>query len=200
MMAVRKIASSLLKAPEDFAAGFKLVNLEHFSRCKIMLESAALHALSLRHHAPFLLKPMRQVVSTCVVGFLVSVSAANAAPIKLASADKESALIPAITNLDDNSPTFSSHIRTLAASCAACHGTNGNSVGGMPVLAGLDPTRFVVQMQAFRSGERASTVMHHHAKGLTPEEIEQLSSYFGAQKRVQVTVPASQKLDIRHED
>lgn len=83
------------------------------------------------------------------------------------------------------------HIRTLAASCAACHGTNGNSVGGTPVLAGLDQGHFVSQMMAFRSGARASTVMHHHAKGLTPEEIQQLAAYFAHQKRVTTSAPAT---------
>lgn len=83
------------------------------------------------------------------------------------------------------------HIRTLAASCAACHGTNGNSVGGTPVLAGLDRRHFIGQMLAFRSGERASTVMHRHAKGLSPEEIEQLGAYFAAQKRTAASMPTS---------
>lgn len=81
------------------------------------------------------------------------------------------------------------HIRTLAASCAACHGTNGNSVGGTPVLAGLDQRHFITQMLAFRSGERTSTVMHRHAKGLTPEEIERLAVYFAAQKRAPAVDP-----------
>jgi sulfide dehydrogenase cytochrome subunit len=81
------------------------------------------------------------------------------------------------------------HIRTLAASCAACHGTNGNSVGGTPVLAGLDQGHFTSQMLAFRSGERPSTVMHRHAKGLTPAEIEQLAHYFAAQPRTAAITP-----------
>jgi len=76
------------------------------------------------------------------------------------------------------------HIRALAASCAACHGTNGNSVGGTPVLAGLDVSHFVLQMQSFRSGERSSTVMQRHAKGLTNDEIDQLAVYFSAHKRL----------------
>lgn len=81
------------------------------------------------------------------------------------------------------------HLRVLAASCAACHGTNGNSVVGTPVLAGLDRNHFLLQMQAFRDGSRRSTVMHHHAKGLTPEEITQLADYFAEQKRVPVSSP-----------
>lgn len=81
------------------------------------------------------------------------------------------------------------HTRTLAASCAACHGTNGNSVGGTPVLAGLDRAYFVTQMQAFRVGERTSTVMHHHAKGLTEEEIGMLAGYFSILPRTAASAP-----------
>ena len=75
------------------------------------------------------------------------------------------------------------HLRVLAASCAACHGMDGNSVGGTPVLAGLDRSHFMLQMQSFRDGTRASSVMHHHAKGLTQQEIEQLADHFAAQPR-----------------
>ena len=37
--------------------------------------------------------------------------------------------------------------------------------------AGLDRGHFLLQMSAFLNGLRASTVMHHHAKGLTLPEI-----------------------------
>lgn len=83
------------------------------------------------------------------------------------------------------------HLRVLAASCAACHGTNGNSIGGTPVLAGLDAAHFRLQMRAFRSGERVSTVMHRHAKGLTEAEIEALAAYFAAQPRMAASAPKS---------
>jgi cytochrome subunit of sulfide dehydrogenase len=81
------------------------------------------------------------------------------------------------------------HLRVLEASCAACHGYNGNSVGGTPVLAALDRSHFILQMQSFRNGARSSTVMHHHAKGLTDAEIEQLADYFSAQPRATVAAP-----------
>lgn len=87
------------------------------------------------------------------------------------------------------------HLRVLAASCAACHGTNGNSVSGTPVLAGLNRGYFVTQMQAFRSAGLPSTVMHRHAKGLTEAEIEQLADYFAAQPRVAAAPPV--KADAR---
>ena len=81
------------------------------------------------------------------------------------------------------------HLRVLAASCAACHGTEGNSVGGTPVLAGLDRNYFLTQMLAFRSGILPSTVMHRHAKGLTETEIHQLADYFAAQPRISAAHP-----------
>ncbi|MDR2219694.1 MAG: c-type cytochrome [Methylobacillus sp.] len=91
--------------------------------------------------------------------------------------------------LADEGAADTSHLRVLAASCAACHGTNGNSVGGTPVLAGLMPAYFVAQMQAFRSGKRDSTVMHHHAQGLTEAEIALLADYFSRQPRVTMHAP-----------
>jgi cytochrome c553 len=88
----------------------------------------------------------------------------------------------------------SPHIQTLAASCAACHGSQGNSVGGTSVLAGLDVSHFVLQMMAFKNGSRSSTVMHRHAKGLTVEEINDLAVYFAQQKRVTALTPPNQRL------
>lgn len=94
---------------------------------------------------------------------------------------------------DENLAT-TAHIQTLAASCAACHGRQGNSVGGTSVLAGLDASHFVFQMMAFRNGSRSSTVMHRHAKGLTVEEINDLAIYFAQQKRVTALIPPNQRL------
>ncbi len=86
------------------------------------------------------------------------------------------------------------HIQTLAASCAVCHGSHGNSVGGTSVLAGLDASHFVLQMMSFRNGSRSSTVMHRHAKGLTVEEINDLAFYFAQQKRITALNPPSERL------
>jgi cytochrome c553 len=75
------------------------------------------------------------------------------------------------------------HARNLTASCAACHGTNGHSVEGTAVLAGMDKKLFVATMKDFKSGARPATVMHHHAKGYSDEEYEKMAKYFAAQKR-----------------
>ncbi len=105
----------------------------------------------------------------------------------------------AAENTVSQSPNI--HIRTLAASCAACHGTNGNAILGgnaIPignaVLAGLDKDYFTAQMLAFKNGTRPATVMHRHAKGLQVDEINQLAIYFAAQKPIKAISPQSQIL------
>ncbi len=94
-----------------------------------------------------------------------------------------------------NAEQTSPHIQTLSASCAACHGAQGNSLGGTPVLAGLNQQYFVNQMLAFRKNERDSTVMHRHAKGLNLDEINQLAIYFSEQKRTSSLMPKTQMMD-----
>ncbi|MDT8371233.1 MAG: cytochrome C [Gammaproteobacteria bacterium] len=74
------------------------------------------------------------------------------------------------------------NVELLASSCAACHGTNGHSVGGTPSLAGLASAHIIEQMRQFTGGERPSTVMLHHASAYTTEEIELLADYFSKQK------------------
>lgn len=70
-----------------------------------------------------------------------------------------------------------------AASCAACHNTQGRSVEGTPVLAGIPREQFISTFKEFQSGARKATVMHRHAKGYNDQEIELLADYFSAQKR-----------------
>ena len=74
------------------------------------------------------------------------------------------------------------YARTLAASCANCHGTDGKSAGVMPPLAGLDKNYIILQMQDFKYGKRPATIMHQLAKGYSDEQIEQMAEYFAAQK------------------
>jgi cytochrome c553 len=73
--------------------------------------------------------------------------------------------------------------RYLAANCANCHGTNGQSVGGMEALAGYDRGRFVQTMKAYQSGERPATLMHQIAKGYTDEQINLMADFFAGQKK-----------------
>ena len=75
-------------------------------------------------------------------------------------------------------------VRALAANCAACHGTNGNSAGGaVPGLAGANKDYFVAQMKAFKEGKREATVMHQIAKGYSDAEIAAIADFFATQKK-----------------
>jgi sulfide dehydrogenase cytochrome subunit len=72
--------------------------------------------------------------------------------------------------------------RSWAASCAACHGTEGRAVGGMPVLAGKPKEDLYKALKAFKDGSKPATVMHQHAKGYTDEQLERIAEYFAKQK------------------
>lgn len=96
------------------------------------------------------------------------------------------ALAEEVVNPANPSPV---HIRTLAASCAVCHGHLGNSVKTDAAqkslqLAGEDKQKIVERLMNFRAGNTESTVMHHHAKGLTEAEIVALADFFAAQQKV----------------
>ncbi|TFW13322.1 cytochrome c [Duganella callida] len=71
----------------------------------------------------------------------------------------------------------------LAATCVACHGTNGDTKeGALPRLAGQSRQALSASLHAFKSGRRPSTIMTQIAKGYTDEQIELLAAYFAAQK------------------
>ncbi len=77
------------------------------------------------------------------------------------------------------------NIRSLAATCANCHGTNGVAVQGSAVvsLAGVPKDYLIAQMAAFKSGARPATIMHQISKGYSDAQVEQIATYFAAQKK-----------------
>ena len=72
--------------------------------------------------------------------------------------------------------------RNLAATCANCHGTNGQAVGDMKPLAGVSAAKIVALVADFKSGNQPATIMHQIAKGYTDEQIKLVAAYFAAQK------------------
>ncbi|HYF42810.1 MAG TPA: c-type cytochrome [Ramlibacter sp.] len=77
------------------------------------------------------------------------------------------------------------YVRSLAATCANCHGTQGKAVEGsaVPTLAGMPREQMVTQLKAFKSGARPATIMHQLSKGYSDAQIEQIAAYFAAQKK-----------------
>ena len=71
--------------------------------------------------------------------------------------------------------------RNLAATCANCHGTNGQARGEMKTLAGQSVEKIIAAMADYKSGAQPATIMHQIAKGYTDEQIRLVAAYFAAQ-------------------
>lgn len=76
-------------------------------------------------------------------------------------------------------------VRSLAANCSACHGTEGRSAPGatVPGLAGRARDDILGAMTQFKEGKRPATLMHQIAKGYSDAEIAALADYFSKQSR-----------------
>ena len=74
--------------------------------------------------------------------------------------------------------------RSWAASCAACHGTNGQAQPSMISLAGVPKEVTIQKMLDYKAGRvPAATIMHQLAKGYSDEQIAAIAGYFAAQKK-----------------
>ena len=75
-------------------------------------------------------------------------------------------------------------VASLAANCAACHGTQGRPAAGSPLtgLAGRPAGELVQIMTQFKEGKRPATLMHQIAKGYSDTEIAAMADYFSKQR------------------
>ena len=71
--------------------------------------------------------------------------------------------------------------RNLAATCANCHGTNGQARGDMKPLAGVSADKIIAAIADYKSGAQPATIMHQIARGYTDEQIKLVAAYFAAQ-------------------
>jgi sulfide dehydrogenase cytochrome subunit len=76
-------------------------------------------------------------------------------------------------------------VRSLAANCASCHGTNGRAAPGSTLagLAGKPRDELLTAMTQFSEGKKPATLMHQLSKGYTKEELAALADYFSKQSR-----------------
>jgi cytochrome c553 len=68
-----------------------------------------------------------------------------------------------------------------ATSCSGCHPASASADTKVPPLRGRDPVAIVAAMEAFRSGQRPSTVMGRIAKGFSDDETRAIAAWLAAQ-------------------
>ncbi|MES2938365.1 MAG: c-type cytochrome [Pseudomonadota bacterium] len=69
------------------------------------------------------------------------------------------------------------------ATCAACHGADGNSgTPANPKLAQQHPDYIVKQLQEFKSGKRPSPIMQGFASQLSDADMKNIAAFVGAKK------------------
>ena len=101
---------------------------------------------------------------------MTSVMLAAACAVALISSSAPSAALAQDTNL----------ARNLAATCANCHGTNGQARGEMRPLAGMPAERTVAMLASYKTDALPATIMNQIAKGYTDEQIRLVAAYFAA--------------------
>lgn len=73
--------------------------------------------------------------------------------------------------------------QALSATCAACHGGDGNSINPIwPSLAGQHEAFLVRQIQMFKSGQRENAMMAPMVSGLSDQDIADLAAYYAGQE------------------
>jgi cytochrome c553 len=73
--------------------------------------------------------------------------------------------------------------KAKSATCAACHGADGNSVApDWPSLAGQHASYLVRQLEAFKRGDRQNVTMKPFADMLSEQDMLDVAAYFSQQK------------------
>jgi sulfide dehydrogenase cytochrome subunit len=69
-----------------------------------------------------------------------------------------------------------------ASSCSGCHAAGAKVDTAVPRLAGRPAADIVAQMNAFKMGQKPSTVMDRIAKGFTDAEMQAIADWYAQQK------------------
>lgn len=74
--------------------------------------------------------------------------------------------------------------KVLSATCAACHGADGNSINPIwPKLAGQGEAYLIKQLNDFRQDKRSEPTMTAMAKGIaSDEDVAHLAAYYSSQE------------------
>jgi cytochrome c553 len=69
-----------------------------------------------------------------------------------------------------------------ASSCTGCHAAGARVDTAVPRLVGRSAAEIIAQMQAFKGGQKPSTVMDRIAKGFSDGEIAAIAEWYAGQK------------------
>ncbi len=82
--------------------------------------------------------------------------------------------------------------KAKAAVCAACHGTDGNSLNPIwPKLAGQHPEYLLKQLHDLKAGARQDPLMSPQAAALSEQDMADVVAYFSSQIRAPGTAAAT---------
>jgi cytochrome c553 len=117
------------------------------------------------------MKPALLVIAALIAAPAVSSLAAESAPQPAAAA-------PAAAKPDLNAGSAK-----FGATCAACHGADGNSgIPQNPKLAQQHPEYIVKQLRDFKAGKRVSPIMQPMAAPLSDADMRNIAYWLGSQK------------------
>ncbi len=81
-----------------------------------------------------------------------------------------------------------------SATCAACHGPDGNSVNpAWPKLAGQGEKYLIGQMQLFKDRVRVNVLMNLQVENLSEQDIQDLAAYYTSQPASSGTADADKE-------
>jgi cytochrome c553 len=72
--------------------------------------------------------------------------------------------------------------KAKAASCAVCHGANGQGVPPNPALAGVTEAQLLQDMQDYKSGKRNNAIMKGLMGPLSDQDMANLAAYYASLK------------------
>jgi cytochrome c553 len=74
--------------------------------------------------------------------------------------------------------------RAKSTTCAACHGTDGNSPNPLwPNIAGQHESYIIASLQAYKDGVRNDPLMTGMAAGLSEQDMMDLAAFYAGQER-----------------
>lgn len=73
-------------------------------------------------------------------------------------------------------------VKLWAASCMACHGPDGRAEGTGLTIGGRPAQDLLGKLLGYKSGKLQATIMHHHVKGYSDDELTRIADYLSSLK------------------